>query len=154
MAVVGLLIMRLSSVLATQAIALSQLYLPNSPRTPSLIEQRRLEAMLAAQPPGGEVTRIDLSEPPTLPANILAAQLDLAERDPASSTRFASFVEGSPEPTLQSSSIATSVYSYETTSGSGNRPKLRTLRSHSTAAVSARDVFNRNFGVLSMAANY
>jgi hypothetical protein len=153
MAGFGLLLVELSSVLATQAIALSQPYFLHGPRKPSLIEQRRMEAMLAVQPPREEITRTTLSELPSLPANILAAQLDLAEKekeDTASSTRVESTAYGSPA--SQPSSIPTRVYGYEMTTGSAKRPKLRTAHSNSSyAAVAARDVFNRSFGVLTVA---
>jgi hypothetical protein len=64
----------------------------------------------------------------------------------ASTTHVASADDGSLQPASHPSSIAARVYSYEMTNG--------TVRSSSRYAdVSARDVFNRSFGVLSVAAN-
>jgi hypothetical protein len=158
--VISVLGTKLSSAVAEQTIVLALPYLDNRPPKLSLIEQRRIAATLAAQPrPGGARTRVTALETPSVPANLLAARLDLAEAgdliEPASATHVASAADGSLEPTSQpSSTIAARVYSYELTNGSADRPKFQNVRSSSRYAASARDVFNRSFGVISVAANY
>lgn len=78
---IGLLAVNLSSVLATQAIALTQPYfLDNCPCLPPLIEQRRLAAEAAA-PPRTEGIRVAAFEAPLISVDVLAAQMDLAERE-------------------------------------------------------------------------
>jgi hypothetical protein len=147
-----LLDIKLSSVVAEQVIVLAQPYLDNSPPKLSLIERRHIEAIMAIQPLSeGERRRIAALETPSPPANVLAGRLDFAERevltDAASPARLASAADGPLEPTSQPSSIAARVYRYRVT-------KFRTVRSSSRyTAVTARDVFNRSFGVLSVAAN-
>jgi hypothetical protein len=154
---IGLLGTKLSSVVAKQAIVLALPYLDNGPPKLSLIEQRRIDAAQAAQPlPEGSRRRVTALETPSMPPKILAARLDLAEKvnliEPASPTHIASAADGSLSPASHSSSISARVYSYEMTSA--DRPKFRTVRSNSRyIAPSARDVFNRSFGVLSVAAN-
>jgi hypothetical protein len=85
LAIVGtpLLTVKLSSVLATQAIALTQPYfLDNCPCLPTLVEQRRMAAEVA-QPPTTEGTekRVAALEAPSLSVDILAAQMDIAEQE-------------------------------------------------------------------------
>jgi hypothetical protein len=131
---ISLSVATLSSLVAKQAIVIALPYLDNGPPKLSLIEQRRIDTARAAQPlPQRARIRVTALETLTMPAAVLAARLDLAEKiDPAST----------PAPTHVASA------------GSANWPKLRTVRSNSTyAAVSVRDVFNRSFGVLSVAAN-
>ena len=97
--------------MADQAIGLALPHLDKGPAKLSLMERRRLNAKLAA-PARPEGARIGVAalEAPTMPANILAARLDLAESEgPASSTHVASAADGSP------SSIAVRVYGYEET---------------------------------------
>jgi len=136
---------KLLSAVAQQAIVLALPNLDNGPPKLSLIEKRRIDAALAAQPlPEGAKRRVIALETPSMPPNLLAARLDLAEKEEWPSTLVA---DGSLEAASQPSSIAVRVYSYETT-------KRQTVRSHSRHAdISARDVFNRSFGVLSVAAN-
>jgi hypothetical protein len=146
---ISLLATELSSVVAEQASVLALPYLDNSPPKLSLIERRHIDAMQAAQPlPEGARRRVAALEAPSTPANIFAARLDRAEREGLiESTLLESGTDGSLEPTSQPSSIAVRVYGYEMT-------RFRTVRSNSRYAdVSARDVFNRSFGVLSVAAN-
>ena len=147
---------KLSSVVAEQTIVLALPYLDNDPPKLSLIEQRRIDAARAAQPlPEVARTRVTALETPSVPANLLAARLDLAEAgdliEPASATHVASAADGSLEPTSQpSSTIAARVYR----NGSADRPKFGNVHSSSRYAASARDVFNRSYGVISVAANY
>jgi hypothetical protein len=145
---ISLLGTKLSSVVAQQAIVLALPHLDNGPPKLSLIEKRRIDAALAAQPPpAGARRRVIELETPSMPPNLLAAHLDLAEKEDLPPTLVALAADGSLEPASQPSSIAVRVYSYETTKG-------QTVRSHSRHAdISARDVFNRSFGVLSVAAN-
>ena len=152
---ISLLVIELSSVVADQAAVLALPYLDHSPPKLSLIEQRRIDATLAIQPlPEAATRRVAALEAPSLPANILAARLDLAEMNdlPASPARLASAADGSLEPTSHPFSIAVRVQSYETTGGSAQGSKLQAVRSNAKyAAVTASDVFNRSFGVLSLA---
>ena len=144
---IGLLGTKLSSVVAEQVIVLALPHLENGPPKLSLIDQRRIDATLAVPPlPGGARTRIAALKTSSMPAVVLAARLDLAEREDVVETAFpihvASAADGSLEPDSQPSSIAARIYGF------------RTVRSHSKyAAVSARDIFNRGFGVLFVAAN-
>ena len=147
---ISLLGMKLSSLVAEQAIVLALPHLDNRPPKLPLVEQRRIDAKLAVPPlPTGARARLTALEEPSTPANLLAARLDRAEREDlietASSTLLASATDGSLEPTSQPSSFAARVYGYEMT-------RFRTPSSR-YADVSARDVFNRSFGVLSVAAN-
>ena len=78
---IGLLTLKLSSLLAVQAIALTQPYfLDNCPCLPPLVEQRRLAAVDApAQVAEHAKSRVAALEAPVIPAGLLAAQMDLAE---------------------------------------------------------------------------
>jgi hypothetical protein len=95
LAIVGtpLLTVKLSSVLATQAIALTQPYfLDNCPCLPTLVEQRRMAAEVA-QPPTteGPEKHVAALETPSLSVDVLAAQMDLAEQEslaPAADAMF------------------------------------------------------------------
>jgi hypothetical protein len=148
---ISLLATRLSLLVAQQASVLALTYLDNGPPKLSLIERRRIEAMQAAPPLAeGARRRVAVLEASSMPANILAARLDLAEREDvielASTTRIASGDDGSLGPASNTSSIAV---------GGHSGLKFRTLHANSKyTGVSARDVFNRSFGVISVAANY
>ena len=85
LAIVGtpLLTVKLSSVLATQAIALTQPYfLENCPCLPPLVEQRRMAAEVA-QPPTteGPEKHVAALEAPSLSIDVPAARMDLAEQE-------------------------------------------------------------------------
>ncbi len=140
---IGLLDVKLLSMAAERTFVLAQPYLTGPPRLP-LIEQRRIDATLSIPPlPRGDKERVAALEAPALPANVLAARLDFIER--ADLTEPASTHIASAVPSSQPSSIAVRVYGYRTV-------KLRAVHSSSRyAAVTARDVFNREFGVLSVA---
>jgi hypothetical protein len=141
----------LSSFVADQAIGLALPHLDNGPPKLSLIERRRIDTTLAIPPlPLRARARVITLEAPSMPARVLAARLDLAERvdliESASSSQVASSADGSLEPDSHPSSIAARVYDYET---------RRTVSPSSRhASVSTRDIFNRSFGVLSVASNY
>jgi hypothetical protein len=73
---------KLSLVVAKQALALALPYLENGPPKLSLIDQRHTDATLAVPlPPVGAKTRVITLGAAPMPANILAARLDLAETD-------------------------------------------------------------------------
>ena len=155
---ISLLGAKLSSIVANQAMVLALPHLDNGPPKLSLIGRRRIDATLAIPPlPERARTRVITLEAPSTSATILAARLDLAEKEDLIervTLNVASATDGSVEPTSQPSSIAARVYSFEMTTGNADRPKFRTVRSKSKyTAVTARDVFNRSFGVLSVAAN-
>jgi hypothetical protein len=78
-----LLTVKLSAVLATEAVALTQPYfLDNCPCMPSLIEQRRIAAQVAAPPIAeGIKERVAAFETPSISVDVLAAQMDLAEKE-------------------------------------------------------------------------
>ncbi len=149
---IGLLSMKLASLVADHAIVLALPYLDNGPPNLSLMERRRIDAMLSIRPLSeGERKRIAALEIPSRSTNVLAGRLyfadDEALADAASSTHLASAADGLLEPTSEPSSIAARVYSYRIA-------KFRTVRSRSRyATVTARDIFNRSFGVLSVAAD-
>jgi hypothetical protein len=144
---IGLLDVKLLSMAAERTFVLAEPYLTGPPRLP-LIEQRRIDATLSLPPlPRGDKERVAALEAPALPANVLAARLDFIERadlTERASTHIASAADAL-EPSSQPSSIAVRVYGY--------RPvKRKAVHSSSRyAAVTARDVFNREFGVLSVA---
>jgi hypothetical protein len=121
-----------SSALAERAMILALPHLENGPPKRSLIDQRRLDAMFAVPPLARETpTRVTALEPPSTPATILATRLDLAEREDASTpvTSYSSLITSTGEPS-------------------------RTRITHSRDAdLSAGDIFNRSFGVLTVAAN-
>ncbi len=147
---IGLSGTKLSWVVAEQAVILALPHLDNSPPKLSLMERRSIDAALAVPLRPSEVrNRVAALEAPPTTAKFLAARLDLVEKEdlvePASPTHIASAADGSLRPNSQPSSIAVRVYSYE---------MRRTARSNSRhAAASAGEVFNRSFGVISVAAD-
>jgi hypothetical protein len=145
---ISLLGTKLSSVVAEHVIVLALPHLDNGPSKLSLIERRRIDTTLAIPPlPMRARARVITLEAPSMPAHVLAARLDLAEREDletASSFRVASSADGSLEPDSHPSSIAARVYETGRTVSPSSRH----------ASVSARDIFNRSFGVLSVASNY
>jgi hypothetical protein len=140
----ALLIVKLSSVVADQVVALAQPYLDNSPPKVSLIEQRRIDALLAA-PPLDKQDRTQVSgvdARPVPPASIVARQVLAEEENLEVAPAVASETDSVFKADSQPSSIATRV------------TKHRIARSNSTyAAVTTRDIFNRSFGVFTVAAN-
>lgn len=80
---VGLLTVKLASLVAGQAIALTQPYLLGTcPCLPSLVEQRRIAAQVAAPPVAARTeSRVAAVEAPAISVDVLAAQMDLAERE-------------------------------------------------------------------------
>jgi hypothetical protein len=138
------LVVKLSAIEADELVVLAQPYLDNSPPRLSLIQQRRIDATLAVPPlPNrGRTWVAALGESPTAPA-ILAAGLDVAEKENVEATpAVASQTDSAVNADSQPSSIATR----ET-----KRRIARSISGH--AAVATRDIFNRSFGVFTVAAN-
>ena len=134
---ITLLGLKLSSALAEQAMIFALPHLDNGSPKRSLIEQRRLDAMFAVPPlPGGATTRVAALERPSTPASILATRLDVAERDEG--------VESAPPTIVTSYRVLTAV------PDEGSRVRIKHSRH---ADLSAGDIFNRSFGVLTVAAN-
>jgi hypothetical protein len=126
MAGIGVLGVKLSSVVTAKAIALSLPYLlDKNPRKPSRIEQRRIDVAQAVPPM--PVAKVVASAEPAVSYDVLAAQLDLAEADGLRAQAGAARV---------------------------SRAKLH-LKSLASkfATPPAADAFNRNFGVIPVASN-
>jgi hypothetical protein len=141
---IGLVVTKLSSIVANQAIVLALPHLDNSPPKLSLIQQRRIDATLAIPPLAQRertwVAALDAS--PVAPA-LIAARLDRAEKeDLVAAPAVATESEGVFRADSQPSSIAT------------RATKHQIARSNSRyAAVTTRDIFNQSFGVITVAAN-
>ena len=132
---------KLLPLVAVNTIELAQPYLDSGPPKVSLIEQRQIDSALALPPSHYQkrahvVTIAVSSAAPT----ILAAQLDLAEKEGLTTTLAET--DAAVGPVSESSSIAAVV------------TKFRVARSHSKyPVVTTRDIFNRSFGVITVAAN-
>jgi hypothetical protein len=123
---------KLSLALAEEVMIIALPHLDNGPLKPSLMEQRRLDAMFAVPPlPSEATTRVPALEAPSMPASILAARLDVAE------------TEGSALPFTP----------YSPHFASPGEPSRLRLTHSRHADLSAGDIFNRSFGVLTVAAN-
>ncbi len=136
------LILNLSPLIAEQVGMLAEPYLDNGPPKLSLIQQRRIDTVLALPPlpDQGRVAITPKQAPPVSPA-VLAAQLDFAEKGDFEATyRIASYRVAAFTPDSQPSSIASGVVK-----GHIARRKY--------ADVTARDIFNRNFGVITVSAS-
>jgi hypothetical protein len=131
-----LVVAKLSVVVFIYAIVLARPYL-EGPRRVSLIQQRRIDAALAL-PPSRVTNYVAPSEVPAVPTGAFAAQLDLAEKQNPVILLFASTTDSESNPTSEPSSIA------------GRSAKVRVARTNS-GYVSANDIFNRSFGVLTVA---
>ena len=132
---------KLLPLVAVNTIELAQPYLDSGPPKVSLIEQRQTDSALAL-PPSHYQERahvVTIQVPSAAPA-ILAAQLDLAEKDGLTTTLAKT--DAAVAPASKSSSIAIVV------------TKFRVARSHTEyPVVTTRDIFNRSFGVMTVAAN-
>ena len=124
MAGIGVLGVKLASVVATKTIALSLPYLlDKDPRKPSRMEQRLIDVAQAIPPL--PIAKVSASAVPSVSYDVLAAQLDLSE-------------EGDPN-----SWTAPPV-----------RAKLHLRRfARKLATPPAADAFNRSFGVIPVASN-
>ena len=131
---------KLLPLVAVNTIELAQPYLDSGPPKVSLIEQRQIDSALALPPSHyRERTHVVTIEVPSAAPAILAAQLDLAEKDGVTTTLAKT--DAAVAPVSESSSIAIVV------------TKFRVARSHSKyPVVTTRDIFNRSFGVMTVAA--
>ena len=131
---------QLSTLVLTQAIVLARPYLESGPPKLSLIQQRRIDAALALPPSPKQATNVIVAtEVPPVRPGIFAAQLDLAEREDLA-TAFPEVAAYKLE--AEPSSIAT------------EPRKLRIAHSNPRySLLTARDIFNRSFGVLTATAN-
>ena len=130
MAGISVLGLKLTSVVTAKSISLSLPYLlDKNPRKPSRVEQRRID--LAQAVPPMPVAKVIAIEKPSVSYDVLASQLDFAETED-----------------LKAGAVATK-------SRAGVvRAKFRLKRLASKFATpSAADVFNRSFGVISIASN-
>ena len=133
---VTVLAIQLFGLVLVHAIVLAWPHLHGGPSELSLIQQRRIDAALAL-PPRPTASHVVAMEVPTVPPGILAAQLDLSDKeDPAMAPAKVAAFELHSEP----SSIAAT--------------KLRVAHSHPRyTRLTAADIFNRSFGVIPTAAN-
>jgi hypothetical protein len=132
---------KLLPLVAVNTIELAQPYLDSGPPKVSLIEQRQIDSALALPPSHyQERAHVVTIEVPSAAPAILAAQLDLAEKNDLTTTLAET--EAAVGPVSESSSIATVV------------TKFRVARSHPKyPVVTTRDIFNRSFGVITVAEN-
>ena len=129
----------LSPVVLIHTIVLARPYFEGSPPSPlSLIQRRQMDAALSQPPSANPAAPLIPTEVPTQPLGLYAAELDVAEeQEPQRPPAVAAF-ELESEP----SSVAT------------ERKRLRVARAETGSRdMSARDIFNRSFGVLTAAAN-
>jgi hypothetical protein len=131
---------KLLPLVAVNTIELAQPYLDSGPPKVSLIEQRQIDSALALPPSRyQERAHVVTIEVPSAAPAILAAQLDLAEKNGLTTT-FPE-TDAAVGPVSESSSIAAAT-------------KFRVARSHTRyPVVTAGDIFNRSFGVIAVAAN-
>jgi hypothetical protein len=137
---VTLLAAKLSRVVLVAAIVLAQPYLEGNPPKLSLIQQRRIDAALAL-PPSRKLTATHVlaTEAPTVRPESLAFQLDLSEKEDS--------------PTVLPKVAAVELHS-AASSIATEAIKLRAVPSHTRyTQMTAADIFNRSFGVITTAAN-
>ena len=132
---------KLLPLVAVNTIELAQPYLDSGPPKVSLIEQRQINSALALPPSHyQERAHVVTIEVPSAAPAILAAQLDLIENNDSTTTLAGT--DAAVVPLSEPSSIATIV------------TKFRVARSHHKhPVVTTRDIFNRSFGVMTVAAN-
>ena len=132
---------KLLPLVAVNTIELAQPYLDSGPPKVSLIEQRQIDSALALPPSQfQERAHVVTIEVPSAAPAILAAQLDLAEKNGLTTTLAET--DAAVAPISESSSIAIMA------------TKIRAARSHPKhPVVTTRDIFNRSFGVVTVAAN-
>ena len=130
---------KLLPLVAVNTIELAQPYLDSGPPKVSLIEQRQINSALALPPSHyQERAHVVTIEVPSAAPAILAAQLDLAERYGLTTTLPETATAVGP--VSKSSSIAIVAR------------KFRVARSHPKYPVTAGDIFNRSFGVMTVVA--
>jgi hypothetical protein len=132
---------QLLSVVAVNTIELAQPYLDSGTPKISLIEQRQIDSAVALpRSHYQERVHVVTIEVPSAAPEILAAQLDLAETNGLTTTLAET--DAAVGPVSESSSIAIAA------------TKFRVTRSHpKDPVVTTLDIFNRSFGVLTVAAN-
>jgi hypothetical protein len=137
---VTLIATQLSAVVLVHAIVLARPYLEGSPPKLSLIQQRQLDAALALPPSPNPITSpVVPSQAPNMRPGVLAAQLDISEQqDSAKALPQVASVELRSEP----STIATEATKFRIAHSHPRYPRL-----------TAADIFNRSFGVITVAAN-
>jgi hypothetical protein len=138
---VTVLAIQLFGLVLVHTIVLAWPHLQGAPPKLSLIQQRRIDAAVAL-PPSPALTSssvVAAAEAPTVPPEILAAQLDLSEQDDSAMLlpEVAAF-ELHSEP----SSVAIEQARHRV---AHSRPQYTRL--------TAADIFNRSFGVITTAAN-
>ena len=128
MAGISVLGLKLTSVVTAKSISLSLPYLlDKNPRKPSRVEQRRIDVAQAYPPM--PVAKVIASEEPAVSYDVLAAQLDLAETED-----------------LKAGAVASK------SPGGVGRATFRLKRLASKfPTLSAAEVFNRSFGVITIA---
>lgn len=133
------LIVALCPVIAVEVGVLAGPYLDSGPPRLSLIRRRQMDTALALPPlPDQGRMRVGPSETPAVPPGLLASQLDLAERGDFDATyRIASYRIAALTPASQASSVA-----------SGTTQVHLAHRASKYAALTARDIFNQSFGVI------
>jgi hypothetical protein len=135
-----LLIALLLPVVLIHMIVLARPHLEGGPQPVSLIQQRQIDAALALPPSPTQVTTpVIAAQVPTGPLALYAAQLDLAEKE-ETTTAF-------PE-------VAAFELESDPSSIASKTEKLRVAHAGpSHTLLTARDVFNQSFGVITAAAN-
>ena len=138
------LIVALCPVIAVEVGVLAGSYLDSGPPRLSLVRRRQMDTTLALPPlPDQGRKRVSPDETPPVSPGLLASQLDLAERgDFEANYRVASYRIAAFTPASQPSSIA-----------SGATKVHLAHRASKYAALTARDIFNRSFGVIVISEN-
>jgi hypothetical protein len=131
---------QLLALVAVNTIELAKPYMNSGAPKISLIEQRQIDSALAFPPSHyRERTHVVTIEVPSAAPAILAARLDLAEKNGLTTT--IAEIDPAVGPASESSSIAVAT-------------KFRVARSHTKyPVVTTRDIFNLSFGVMTVAAN-
>jgi len=130
------LIALLSPVVLIQTIVLARPHLEGSPSPLSLMQRREIDAALALPPSRNRATPLVPAEMSTVPLALYAARLDVAEAH---------------QETVGSPSVAPFDIQSERSSVATERVKLRVARAE--LRLTAGDIFNRSFGVITAAAN-
>jgi hypothetical protein len=137
---VTVLAIQLFGLVLVHTIVLAWPHLQGAPPKLSLIQQRRIDAAVALPPsPAPASSGVAAAEAPTLAPEILAAQLDLSEQDDSAMVL--------PE-------VAAFELHSEPSSVAIEPTRLRVAHARSQyTQLTAADIFNRSFGVITTAAN-
>jgi hypothetical protein len=133
---VTVLAIQLFGFVLVHAIVLAWPHLHGGPSKLSLIQQRRIDAALAL-PPSPATTQVVAREVSTVPPGILAAQLDLSEKE---------------ESAIGLAEVAAFELHSEPSSIEATKLRVAHLQPKYTR-LTAADIFNRSFGVITTAAN-